>query len=91
MGEEKGVLGFENNKYKNSRRDGVGQLRAYCVKWKEKLDNSTIPILTNGIKWAIFEKRNFTQELTREILKTSYQVFDINYEIQFKYLLNRIR
>lgn len=83
---------FENNKYKNSHRDGVGQLRAYGANWKEKLDNSTIPILTNGIKWAIFNRSLFgeVKELGTVVSENSYKTFNITNESDFEKLLGHL-
>lgn len=55
---EIGKLEQRNGKWSNKANDGVGQLRAYCLNWN-KLNRCTIPILTNGKEWILFNLSRF--------------------------------
>jgi len=52
--------GKEKGHWCNCSGDGVGQLRAYCLNWKNKLADA-IPILTNGERWVLFDLQKFRQ------------------------------
>jgi len=56
-----GKLSRSNNRWINNNGDGTGQLRAYCLNWNNKLNPCTIPILTNGKEWVLFNLSSFTQ------------------------------
>lgn len=47
-----GLLGW-----KCKQKDGVGQLRSYCVKFSQYNSFVSIPVLTNGVDWVIFNNR----------------------------------
>ena len=61
---KKGELSNESSE--NYNGDGVGQLRRYCMNFKEGNKNENkektiIPILTNGVVWVLFELDKFTE------------------------------
>ena len=60
--QEIGQIQIKNGQWKNKAKDGVGQLRAYCCNWKNKLTEETIPILTNGERWCLFFPKEFVDE-----------------------------
>lgn len=75
--QQSGKLFKNNHKWQNKANDGVGQLRAYCL--NKKLDSSTKPILTNGIKWLIFTN-DFLNEAKAEFpvdINKDAKVYDI--------------
>ena len=50
--------------YENKGKDGVGQLRRCCAKWQHKFNKgSSIPVLTNGFDWVIFDSNKFLGDL----------------------------
>jgi len=57
-----GRLTNVDGKWKNRDGDGVGQLRRYCLNWKDRLTRNTIPILTNGERWCLFKSEEFIDE-----------------------------
>lgn len=54
-----GALISSNNGWKNRDKDGVGQIRKYCLSYMQFEKNRTIPIITNGFSWTIFRTENF--------------------------------
>lgn len=44
------------------RKDGAGQLRAYCAKFPQYTSGQSVPVLTNGEEWVIFNTARFTDE-----------------------------
>ncbi len=49
-----------NRIWKNKNRDGLGQLRAYCLNARHFIAGSSIPILTNGFEWVVVEDGVFS-------------------------------
>ena len=79
-----GALSKQNQQYENSKEDGVGQLRAYCLNWNNnKISVNVIPILTNGKEWVLFNMRLFRKKPTcpinREMIRDQAEVTDENF------------
>lgn len=53
------ALSLENCCWVNSNGDGVGQLRKYCLSFKQFDVDRTIPIFTNGFSWTVFTTEHF--------------------------------
>ena len=60
-----GALTFDASmkKWKSKVGDGVGQLRGYCMNYKHFQRGITVPVLTNGISWVIFNPQSFVDEI----------------------------
>jgi len=52
--------------------DGVGQLRAYCANLPQYNSGRSVPVLTNGVEWVIFNTARFTGErrLTERLMES---------------------
>lgn len=68
-------VGKLKREYNNKDKDGVGQLRRYCISYLS--DNSRIqknifyPILTNGSVWYFFNLKNFVKHPYSSVDKNS--------------------
>ena len=62
-----GALSQQQGQWTNEPGDGVGQLRAYCVNWSSKINNGTIPVITNGKEWVLFNLSAFVNNLNQNI------------------------
>ena len=89
-----GKLTKQNSRWTNSSGDGVGQLRAYCVNWPSKVNNDTIPVLTNGEKWVLFDlsafinKNNLEQGINRDMVVEAKSILDKDF---FETIIERIK
>ena len=73
---------IEKGKWKNKPGDGVGQLRAYCANYRDKIGENTVPILTNGVEWILFKRnkfmRNYKEPVTEEDVLIRASIKDKN-------------
>ena len=60
-----GKLKKNNNEWKNLGGDGVGQLRKYCI--ERELSGDTIPVLTNGKEWVLFNMKDFINNVEEKV------------------------
>jgi len=83
----------KEDKYINNNGDGVGQLRAYCLNWQNKINKNTIPVLTNGREWVLFNSSFINtngahQKISRCMILGQAKVTDKNFD---EYILKRIK
>jgi hypothetical protein len=86
-----GKLRKKNGAYRNTNRDGVGQLRQYCL--NRTNFGTAKPVLTNGQRWVIF-KGDFLNEakaLEEGVSETDCEVYDITKPNKLKRLLQTIK
>lgn len=48
------------------KRDGTGQLRFYCSRHLDFIIGKTLPVLTNGQEWVLFDKTTFIDRSRRD-------------------------
>lgn len=89
-----GALKKKNCKWTNNEGDGVGQIRAYCLNLGyRKINTAPIPILTNGLEWAIFhnhflDEGRATVAIDKEKDAKVYNITDMH---SFLNLLKKIK
>lgn len=91
----RGALIFREERWKQTRSgDGVGQLRRYCTFYKNFDEHRTVPILTNGISWTVFNNSSFLDSTRlhlpieeRDVLASA----EISSHAEFERIIEHIR
>ncbi len=71
-----------------NKKDGVGQLRAYCMNYKCFSKEHSAAILTDGFDWVIFDNQEFVLEselsakISKEAIKAHANLEDANFNTE---------
>jgi hypothetical protein len=55
--------------WENTPGDGVGQVRRDCKNQKIYIPSTTLPVLTDGRRWAIFDSARFVNNANNALTK----------------------
>jgi len=92
--EEIGSLFQKNGRWQNKNGDGAGQLRKYSRSFQHFDAERTIPILTNGFSWAIFNRGTFlnNDRLSNPIANEDLLALaDLSKPLEFEKIIEYIR
>lgn len=70
----------------NDSQDGIGQMRAYCLRYPQFSEEHSLALLTNGAEWVIFNNEIFLAEstldkkITAEAIKLHCKLTDANFD-----------
>ncbi len=78
----------------NDDKDGIGQLRAYCLRYSQFSEEDSRALLTNGEEWLLFNNEMFLAEgslenkITDDAIKEHAKLIDDDFE---KRIIEQIR
>lgn len=76
---------------RNDNSDGIGQLRHYCRTYPQFKMEYTLPILTNGYEWVIFNKDAFLSRLDLPVNHDAVELYKKLDDDDFNVVIERIK